>query len=98
MISLVYSMPPKRTLTSETPAITLDVIRQLTANFTAALEAQTAAMASASNLTGTLAVKTRNILRVFITSTFLLQWNRRSIGHIAGFERTEISISRSRCA
>ncbi|GJY45856.1 hypothetical protein Tco_0434919 [Tanacetum coccineum] len=45
-------MPPKRTLTSETPAITLDAIRQLTADFTAALEAQTAAMASASNLTG----------------------------------------------
>ncbi|GJR85790.1 hypothetical protein Tco_0209801 [Tanacetum coccineum] len=46
-------MPPKRTSTSETPAITLDAIRQLTADFTAALEAQTAAMASASNLTGT---------------------------------------------
>ncbi|GJX22236.1 hypothetical protein Tco_0226681, partial [Tanacetum coccineum] len=53
-------MPPKRTSTSETPAITLDAIRQLIADFTAALEAQTAAMASASNpnrntnLTGTL--------------------------------------------
>ncbi|GJT90729.1 hypothetical protein Tco_1079574 [Tanacetum coccineum] len=52
-------MPPKRTSTSETPAITLDAIRQLIADFTAALEAQTAAMASASNpnrntnLTGT---------------------------------------------
>ncbi|GJT54466.1 reverse transcriptase domain-containing protein [Tanacetum coccineum] len=53
-------MPPKRTSTSETPAITLDAIRQLTADFTAALEAQTAAMASASNLTGTPAVKTGN--------------------------------------
>ncbi|GKF03325.1 hypothetical protein Tco_0030248, partial [Tanacetum coccineum] len=47
-------MPPKRASTSETPAITLDAIRQqLTADFTAALEAHTAAMASASNLTGT---------------------------------------------
>ncbi|GKA63725.1 hypothetical protein Tco_0763331 [Tanacetum coccineum] len=46
-------MPPKRTSTSETPAITLAAIQQLTADFTAALEAQTAAMASASNLTGT---------------------------------------------
>ncbi|GJY67658.1 ribonuclease H-like domain-containing protein [Tanacetum coccineum] len=54
------TMPPKRTSTSETPAITLDAIRQLTADFTAALEAQTAAMASASNLTGTPAVKTGN--------------------------------------
>ncbi|GJV40366.1 reverse transcriptase domain-containing protein [Tanacetum coccineum] len=42
-------MPPKRTSTSETPAITLDAIRQLIADFTAALEAQTTAMASASN-------------------------------------------------
>ncbi|GKE85746.1 hypothetical protein Tco_1559488 [Tanacetum coccineum] len=40
------TMPPKRTSTSETLAITLD--------------AQTAAMASASNLTGTPAVKTGN--------------------------------------
>ncbi|GKD07419.1 reverse transcriptase domain-containing protein, partial [Tanacetum coccineum] len=36
-------MPPKRTSTSETRAITLDDIRQLTADFTVALEAQTAA-------------------------------------------------------
>ncbi|GJY25846.1 integrase, catalytic region, zinc finger, CCHC-type containing protein [Tanacetum coccineum] len=42
-------MPPKRTSTSETPAITLDAIRQLIADFTAALEAQTTAIASASN-------------------------------------------------
>ncbi|GJY72336.1 reverse transcriptase domain-containing protein [Tanacetum coccineum] len=53
-------MPLKRTSISETPAITLDAIRQLTADFTVALEAQTAAMASASNLTGTRAVKTGN--------------------------------------
>ncbi|GJZ62450.1 hypothetical protein Tco_0618587, partial [Tanacetum coccineum] len=39
-------MPPKRTSTSKRPAITLDAIRQLTADFTAALEAQTAAMES----------------------------------------------------
>ncbi|GJZ12372.1 reverse transcriptase domain-containing protein [Tanacetum coccineum] len=56
-------MLPKRSSSSETPAITLDAIQQLIADFTAALEAQTAAMASASNptnLTGTLAVKTGN--------------------------------------
>ncbi|GJT90313.1 hypothetical protein Tco_1079158 [Tanacetum coccineum] len=53
-------MPPKRTSTSETPAITLDAIRQLIADLTTAVEAQTAAIASASNpnnLTGTPAVK-----------------------------------------
>ncbi|GKA43404.1 hypothetical protein Tco_0736128 [Tanacetum coccineum] len=42
-------MPPKRTSTSETPAITFDVIRQLIADFTAALKAQTAAMAKTDN-------------------------------------------------
>ncbi|GKE64043.1 hypothetical protein Tco_1518204 [Tanacetum coccineum] len=42
-------MPPKRTSTSETPVITLDAIRQLITDFTAALEAQTAAMANTDN-------------------------------------------------
>ncbi|GKF14892.1 hypothetical protein Tco_0056354, partial [Tanacetum coccineum] len=43
-------MPPKKTLTSETPAITLAVIQQLiTYGIAAALEAQAATMASASN-------------------------------------------------
>ncbi|GKF18716.1 hypothetical protein Tco_0063634, partial [Tanacetum coccineum] len=42
-------MPLKRTSTSETPAITLDAIRQLIAGLTTAVEAQTAAIASASN-------------------------------------------------
>ncbi|GKF91667.1 hypothetical protein Tco_0275368, partial [Tanacetum coccineum] len=32
-------MPPKRTSTFETQALTLDAIRQLTTDFTAALEA-----------------------------------------------------------
>ncbi|GKA82576.1 hypothetical protein Tco_0789324, partial [Tanacetum coccineum] len=65
-------MPPKRTSTSETPAITLDAIRQLIADFTAALEAQTAAMASASNpnrntnLTGTPVVKTGNYKEIML--------------------------------
>ncbi|GKF48519.1 reverse transcriptase domain-containing protein, partial [Tanacetum coccineum] len=51
---------------SETPAITLDAIQQLIADFTAALEAQTAAMASTSNPnrntgpTGTPVAKTGN--------------------------------------
>ncbi|GKD26676.1 reverse transcriptase domain-containing protein, partial [Tanacetum coccineum] len=62
-IKPVIWMPPKRTSTSETPAITLDAIRQLIADFTTAVEAQTAVIASASNpnnLTGTPAVKTGN--------------------------------------
>ncbi|GJT34106.1 reverse transcriptase domain-containing protein [Tanacetum coccineum] len=43
-------MPPKRTSTSETPAITLAAIQQLiTDGITAALEAQAATMANADN-------------------------------------------------
>ncbi|GJX89126.1 reverse transcriptase domain-containing protein, partial [Tanacetum coccineum] len=60
-------MPPKRTSTSEAPAITQDAIRKLVANsVTTALEAQAATMASASNPnrntnpTGTPAVKMGN--------------------------------------
>ncbi|GJS26990.1 hypothetical protein Tco_0487610 [Tanacetum coccineum] len=50
MLSYVDTMPPKRTSTSETPAITLATIQQLIADgIAAALEAQTATMASASN-------------------------------------------------
>ncbi|GJT12220.1 reverse transcriptase domain-containing protein [Tanacetum coccineum] len=43
-------MPPKRTSTSETPAITLNAIRQLIADLTTAVEAQTAAIARAVSL------------------------------------------------
>ncbi|GJR00494.1 hypothetical protein Tco_0523478 [Tanacetum coccineum] len=57
-LTLIYRMPPKRTSTSETPAITLDAIRQLTADFTTALEAQTTAMCAEEDIvtfaTGTL--------------------------------------------
>ncbi|GKC33640.1 hypothetical protein Tco_1046024 [Tanacetum coccineum] len=60
-------MPPKKASTSETPAITLVVIQQLIVDgIAAALEAQAATMASASNPnrntepTGTLVAKTGN--------------------------------------
>ncbi|GKC64374.1 reverse transcriptase domain-containing protein [Tanacetum coccineum] len=42
-------MPPKRSSTSATPAITQDAIGQLIADITAALEAQAAAMANSDN-------------------------------------------------
>ncbi|GJT53137.1 hypothetical protein Tco_0988191 [Tanacetum coccineum] len=43
-------MPPKRTSTSETPAITLDAIRQLINDgISSALKAQAAAMANSDN-------------------------------------------------
>ncbi|GJY30275.1 hypothetical protein Tco_0413770 [Tanacetum coccineum] len=91
-------MPPKRTSTSETPAITLDAIRQLTADFTAALEAQTAAMASASNLTRTPAVKTRNYKEFISCQPFCFNGTEGAVGLIRWFERTESVFSRSRCA
>ncbi|GJU19409.1 reverse transcriptase domain-containing protein [Tanacetum coccineum] len=91
-------MPPKKTSTSETPAITLDAIRQLTADFTAALEAQTAAMASASNLTGTSAVKTGNYKEFISCQPFYFNGTEGAVGLIRWFERTESVFSRSRCA
>ncbi|GKB31291.1 hypothetical protein Tco_0870692 [Tanacetum coccineum] len=97
-------MPPKRTLTSETPAITLDAIRQLIADFTAALEAQTDAMASASNpnrntnLTGTPAVKTGNYKEFISCQPFYFNGTEGAVGLIRWFERTKSVFSRSRCA
>ncbi|GKB46334.1 hypothetical protein Tco_0897087 [Tanacetum coccineum] len=99
--SYVDRMPPKRTSTSETPAITLDAIRQLIADFTAALEAQTAAMASASNpnrntnLTGTPAVKTGNYKEFISCQPFYFNGTAGAVRHIAGFERTESYTHRS---
>ncbi|GKC82226.1 reverse transcriptase domain-containing protein [Tanacetum coccineum] len=91
-------MPPKRTLTSKTPAITLDVIRQLTADFTTALEAQTAAMASASNLIRTPAVKTRNYKEFISCQPFCFNGTEGAVGLIHWFERTESVFSHSKCA
>ncbi|GJS79602.1 hypothetical protein Tco_0729483 [Tanacetum coccineum] len=94
-------MPPKRTSTSETPAITLDAIRQLIANLTTAVEAQTAAIASASNpnnLTGTPAVKTGNYKEFISCQPFCFNGTEGAVGLIRWFERTESVFSRSRCA
>ncbi|GJR73322.1 reverse transcriptase domain-containing protein [Tanacetum coccineum] len=91
-------MPPKRTSTSETPAITLDAIRKLTADFTAAWKAQTAAMASASNLTGTPAVKTGNYKEFISCQPFCFNGTEGAVGLIRWFKRTESVFSRSRCA
>ncbi|GJX19859.1 reverse transcriptase domain-containing protein [Tanacetum coccineum] len=97
-------MPPKRTSTSETPAITLDAIRQLIADFTAALEAQTAAMASASNpnrntsLTGTPVVKTGNYKEFISCQPFYFNGTDGAVGLIRWFERTKSVFSQSRCA
>ncbi|GJW49799.1 hypothetical protein Tco_0091150 [Tanacetum coccineum] len=91
-------MPPKRTSTSETPAITLDAIRQLIADFIAALEAQTTAMVSASNpnrntnLTGTLIVKTRNYKEFINCQPFYFNGTEGAVRTLFAVIRTEISI------
>ncbi|GJZ96099.1 reverse transcriptase domain-containing protein [Tanacetum coccineum] len=97
-------MPPKRTSTSETPAITLDAIRQLIADLTTAVKAQTAAMASASNpnrntnLTGTPAVKMGNYKEFISFQPFCFNGTEGAVGLIRWFEQTESVFLRSRCA
>ncbi|GJU64662.1 reverse transcriptase domain-containing protein [Tanacetum coccineum] len=97
-------MPPKRTSTSETPAITLDAIRQLIADFTTALEAQTAAMASASNPNRNtrpreIPVAKRGNYKEFINcQPFYFNGTEGAVDLIRWFERTESVFSRSKCA
>ncbi|GKE06469.1 hypothetical protein Tco_1398487, partial [Tanacetum coccineum] len=67
-------MPPKRTSTSETPAITLVILRQLTA-----------ARASASNLT-TPAVKTGNYKEFINCQPFCFNGTEGAVGLIRWFE------------
>ncbi|GJZ79328.1 reverse transcriptase domain-containing protein [Tanacetum coccineum] len=73
-------------------------------DFTAALEAQTAAMASASNpnkntnLTETPAVKTGNYKEFISCQPFYFNGTEGAVGLIRWFERIESVFSRSRCA
>ncbi|GJX06126.1 reverse transcriptase domain-containing protein [Tanacetum coccineum] len=97
-------MPPKRTSTSEAPAMTQDAIRKLVADsVTAALEAQTATMASASNPnrntgpTGTPVAKTGNYKEFISCQPFYFNGTEGAVGLIRWFERTESVFSRSKC-
>ncbi|GJZ11871.1 putative reverse transcriptase domain-containing protein [Tanacetum coccineum] len=98
-------MPPKRTSTTEAPAMTQNAITQLVADsVTAALEAQAATMASASNPnrnanpTGNPAVKTGNYKEFISFQPFYFNGTEGAVGLIRWFERTESVFSRSRCA
>ncbi|GJV89921.1 reverse transcriptase domain-containing protein [Tanacetum coccineum] len=98
-------MPPKRTSTSETPAITLAAIQQLINDgISSALKAQAASMASASNPnrntgpTRTPVAKTGNYKEFVSYQPFYLWVRKRSIDLIRWFERTESVFSRSNCA
>ncbi|GJU14894.1 reverse transcriptase domain-containing protein [Tanacetum coccineum] len=98
------TMPPKRTSTSETPAITLDALRQLIADFTAALEAQAATMANADNPNRNTGpreppVAKRGNYKEFINcQPFYFNGTEGAVNLIRWFERTESVFSRSKCA
>ncbi|GJV86120.1 reverse transcriptase domain-containing protein [Tanacetum coccineum] len=97
-------MPPKRTSTSETPAITLDALRQLIADFTTALEAQAATMANADNPNRNTGpreppVAKRGNYKEFINcQPFYFNGMEGAVNLIRWFERTESVFSRSKCA
>ncbi|GJX98494.1 reverse transcriptase domain-containing protein [Tanacetum coccineum] len=105
VLSYVDRMPPKRTSTSETPAITLAAIQQLiTDGISSALKAQAATMASASNPnrntgpTGTPVAKTGNYKEFVSCQPFYFNGTEGAVGLIRWFERTESVFSRSNCA
>ncbi|GJZ81665.1 hypothetical protein Tco_0646659 [Tanacetum coccineum] len=86
-------MPPKRTSISETPAITLAAIRQLTNDgISSALKVQAASMASTSNLnrntgpTGTLVAKTGNYKEFVSCQPFYLNGTEGAVSLIHWFE------------
>ncbi|GJV46877.1 hypothetical protein Tco_1437089 [Tanacetum coccineum] len=99
-------MPPKRTSTFETPAITLDALQQLIAgaDFTAALEAQAATMANADNPNRNTGpreppVAKRGNYKEFINcQPFYFNGTEGAVNLIRWFERTESVFSRSKCA
>ncbi|GKE28721.1 hypothetical protein Tco_1444105 [Tanacetum coccineum] len=98
-------MPPKRTLISETPAITLAAIWQLiTDGISSALKAQAAKMASASNHnrnigpTGAPVAKTGNYKEFVNCQPFYFNGMEGAVGLIRWFERTELVFSHSNCA
>ncbi|GJW71776.1 hypothetical protein Tco_0128693 [Tanacetum coccineum] len=98
-------MPPKRTSTSETPAITLATIQQLINNgIAAALEAQAATTASVGNPnrnTGPTRIpvaKTGNYKEFISCQPFYFKGTKGAVNLICWFERTESVFSHSNCA
>ncbi|GJZ34155.1 reverse transcriptase domain-containing protein [Tanacetum coccineum] len=98
-------MPPKRTSTSEAPAMTQAAIKKLVADsVTAALEAQAATMAGASNPnrntspTETPVAKTGNYKELISCLPFYFNDTEGAAGLIRWFERTESVFYRSKCA
>ncbi|GJU02613.1 hypothetical protein Tco_1112951 [Tanacetum coccineum] len=95
-------MPPKRSSTSEVPAMSQAVIRQLvTDSVVAALEAQTATMAGTSNPARNTGpreppvVKRGNYKEFISCQPFYFNGTERAVGLIHWFEQTESVFSRS---
>ncbi|GJU53132.1 hypothetical protein Tco_1226846, partial [Tanacetum coccineum] len=91
MFSYVDRMPPKRTSTSETPAITLAAIRQLINDgISSALKAQAAATASVSNPnrntgpTGTPVIKQETIKSLLAVNLSTSMVRKEQLASFAG--------------
>ncbi|GJV95785.1 hypothetical protein Tco_1547362 [Tanacetum coccineum] len=98
-------MPPKRTSTSEAPAMTQAAIKKLVADsVAAALEAQAATMAGTSNPnrntgpTGNHVTKIGNYKEFINCQPFYFNGTEGAVDLIRWFERTESVFSRSKCA
>ncbi|GKD16797.1 hypothetical protein Tco_1205955, partial [Tanacetum coccineum] len=94
-------MPPKRTSTSEAPAMTQAAIKKLVANSVfVALEAQAANMANTDNTTrpreATVARKC-SYKEFMICQPINFKGTKGAVGLIRWFERTESVFSRSNC-
>ncbi|GJX30937.1 hypothetical protein Tco_0240792 [Tanacetum coccineum] len=97
-------MPPKRTSTSEGPAMTQAAIRKLVADsVTAALEAQTATMANANNTNRNTGESEAHVARKCSYKEFMsfhpinFKGSEGVVGLIRWFERNESMFSRSNC-
>ncbi|GJS73837.1 reverse transcriptase domain-containing protein [Tanacetum coccineum] len=97
-------MPPKRTSTSEAPAMTQAAIRKLVADsVTVALEAQAATMANADNTNRNTGEREAPVARKCSYKEFMscqpinFKGSEGVVGLICWFERTESVFSRSNC-
>ncbi|GJU89923.1 hypothetical protein Tco_1302346, partial [Tanacetum coccineum] len=97
-------MPPKRTSTSEAPAMTQATIKKLvTDSVTAALEAQAATMAGTSNPnrnigpTGTLTAETGNYKEFISYQPFYFNGTEGAVDLIRWFKQTESVFSQRKC-
>ncbi|GJZ80647.1 hypothetical protein Tco_0645641 [Tanacetum coccineum] len=97
-------MPPKRTSTSEAPAMTQAAIRKLVADsVTAAMEAHAATMANADNTNRNIRERETHVARKcsykeFIScQPFNFNGSEGAVGLIRWFMRTELVFSRRNC-